>query len=298
MLRAIAFRSFGKPRISRMPSPLRHRCLRPRRLRRYQNLSLALRVTTVLAIGLLPYSLSSNESQNGISVGEPKVFDNRSLQSMVEQFEQSLRSTQFVNKADLAGAIGTYQGSRVSDISRSLEITSLPTPQIVSEAAAASGNLAPTKQTTTESAVSPKPPAQDTSTGTLPDAVTKKYGIAAADLLDEQVNLTYQIFNLRMLLERSLTDRNLDGKPRLQSVLGFQISLDPPRKYKGCAAVVEIRVLPVDSKDPVSLVAMMPQEKTYNVASLTTRVNQFAASAIVKVVQVGYSERHRGQTFF
>jgi hypothetical protein len=217
---------------------------------------------------------------------------------MVEQFEQSLRATQFVNKADLAGAIGTYQGSRISDTSRSLEMTSLPTPQIVTEAAAASGNLAPTKQTTTESSVSSKAPATDTTSGTLPDAVTKKYGIAAADLLDEQVNLTYQIFNLRMLLERSLTDRNLGGKPRLQSVLGFQISLDPPRKYRGYAAVVEIRVLPVGSSAPVSLVAMMPQEKTYNVASLTTRVNQFAASAIVKVVQVGYSERHRGQTFF
>src|SRR5712691_12542175 len=106
-----------------MPSLLRYRCLRPKCLRRYQNSGVALRFTIVLVIALLPYSLSSNESQNGIFVGQPKVFDNRSLQSMVEQFEQSLRATGFVNKTDLAGAIGTYQGSRVSDISRSLEIT-------------------------------------------------------------------------------------------------------------------------------------------------------------------------------
>lgn len=281
-----------------MPTQLRRRFLRPECLLRYHNLKSALRFGAALAVVLLPSSLCGDESQNGISVGQPKIFDNRSLQSMVEQFEQSLRATQFVNKTDLAGATGTFQGSRVSDTSRSLEITSLPTPQVVTEAAAASGNLAPSKQTTTESSISPKPPTSDTSAGIVPDAVAKKYGIAATDLLDEQINLTYQIFNLRMLLERSLTDRDFRGKPRLQSVLGFQISLDPPRKYKGCAAVVEIRVLPVGSNEPVSLVAMMPQEKTYNVASLTTRVNQFGASAIVKVVQVGYSERHRGQTFF
>jgi hypothetical protein len=281
-----------------MATQSHRRFLRRECSRRYHNLNSALRFVAALAVALLPCSLCGDESQNGISVGQPKVFDNRSLQSMVEQFEQSLLATQFVNKTDLAGAIGTFQGSRVSDTSRSLEITSLPTPQIVTEAAAASGSLSPTKQTTTESSISPKPPLADTSSGTVPDAVAKKYGIAATDLLDEQVNLTYQIFNLRMLLERSLTDRDFRGKPRLQSVLGFQISLDPPRKYKGCAAVVEIRVLPVGSSDPVSLVAMMPQEKTYNVASLTTRVNQFGASAIVKVVQVGYSERHRGQTFF
>jgi hypothetical protein len=34
-----------------------------------------------------------------------------------------------------------------------------------------------------------------------------KYGLSANDLLSDQVNLSYQILNLRMLLERSLSDR-------------------------------------------------------------------------------------------
>lgn len=146
--------------------------------------------------------------------------------------------------------------------------------------------------------MTPQPPSPDATNGSLPHAVTKKYGIAAADLLNQQVDLTYQIFNLKMLLERSLSDRNFNGKPRLQSVIGFQISLNPPQKYRGCAAVVEIGVLPTSGVEPVSLVALMPQEKTYNVAALTTKTNQFGAAVIVKVVQVGFSERRRGQTFF
>jgi hypothetical protein len=102
-----------------MPSLIRNRWLRPKNLRRHQTLTLALRVTGLVTTAALPQSLCGDESQNGIAVGQPKVFDNRSLESMVEQFEQSLRATQFVSKKDLTGAIGTYQGSRISDISRS-----------------------------------------------------------------------------------------------------------------------------------------------------------------------------------
>ncbi|MEK6279567.1 MAG: hypothetical protein AABN95_04365 [Acidobacteriota bacterium] len=55
------------------------------------------------------------------------------------------------------------------------------------------------------------------------------------------MNLTYQIFNLRMLLERSLSDRLLDDdQPRRQAVLGFNVTLDPPRTSNDAVAVVEI----------------------------------------------------------
>jgi hypothetical protein len=243
-------------------------------------------------------AVTGDEPGNGITVGEPKVFDNRSLASMIEQFEESLSASGFVSKNDLAAAIGNYQGSETRDSSQTLQISTLPTPQIATTSSATNGVLSPTSQTNTANSVTPQPPSPDATNGSLPHAVTKKYGIAAADLLNQQVDLTYQIFNLKMLLERSLSDRNFNGKPRLQSVIGFQISLNPPQKYRGCAAVVEIGVLPTSGVEPVSLVALMPQEKTYNVAALTTKTNQFGAAVIVKVVQVGFSERRRGQTFF
>jgi hypothetical protein len=48
-----------------------------------------------------------------------------------------------------------------------------------------------------------------------------------------------------MILERSLSDRLLpnetgDNKTRLQAVLGFNVTIDPPRTANEAVAVVEI----------------------------------------------------------
>ncbi len=79
----------------------------------------------------------------------------------------------------------------------------------------------------------------------------------------DQVNLTYQIFNIRMLLERSLSDRLLpnDRGPRRQAVLGFNVQASiRPMLERDAAAIVEITV---DGGGEVELVGLMPQEKTY-----------------------------------
>lgn len=49
-------------------------------------------------------AVTGDEPGNGITVGEPKVFDNKSLASMIEQFEESLSASGFVSKNDLAAA--------------------------------------------------------------------------------------------------------------------------------------------------------------------------------------------------
>jgi hypothetical protein len=106
------------------------------------------------------------------------------------------------------------------------------------------------------------------------------------------VNLTYQVFNLRMILERSLTDRIWNGQPRRQAVLGFNVSVDPPAYAAVSAAVIEITVeKPATASGDVALVAMMPQEKTYNATALNSKSNAFAGAAVVKVVNVGMAAR-------
>ena len=52
------------------------------------------------------------------------------------------------------------------------------------------------------------------------------YGQNASDLLSDQVNLSYQIFGLEMILQKSLSDRVLNnGEARLQAVLGFNVKI-------------------------------------------------------------------------
>jgi hypothetical protein len=276
-----------------------------------------------------PNEVEGPIGENGISVGRAKVFDNRSLTLMLESLSDTLRGLQVIDQDPLKKALGLLQGSQTHDVSRSFSITAGGIPAITTSNTAstdistdASRRMAngikddkATKDyvdsaidrkideklgTSRETKTSERTP----SVPTLPDLLAAPtgspgFGQNPIDLLTDQVNLTYQIFNIRMLLERSLTDRiqREDGKPRLQSVLGFNVSIDPPRDAEGAAAVVEITIDAVN-KNPVSLVAMMPQEKTYNAMALNSKSNAFGGSVVAKMVTVGYSERRRGQIFY
>jgi len=285
---------------------------------------------------------------NGISVGAPKAFDNRTLTLMLESLSQTLQAQQqnYMDQKSVAAALANIQGFTQTESSTNLSLTTTPTPATDVKTTLNTGNvdangnpLPNTFQRQTDvnrASVTPQAPALDT----LPafQGFTPTYGNSASDLLSDQVNLTYQIFNLRMILERALSDRlNPDAtgenKTRRQAVLGFNVTLDPPRTANDAVAVVEITLQTCDkaqktceeeaknelqicdkgkktceeeakneSKDenrkPLSLVALMPQEKTYNAAALSSKSNAFAGSAVVSSFQVGFSARKRGQIFY
>ena len=257
--------------------------------------------------------------ENGISVGQPKIFDNRTLTLMLETMSETLRNLQVIDQDPLKKALGLLQGAQITDVARSLSVLSGGLPKTVT-----------TEDSTTQTDSQLKPSAEDASIEALIDKkVSEKLGlktetttsertaslpqlpelIAAPtglpafgqspfDLLTDQVNLTYQILNIRMLLERSLSDRlHKEGGTRLQTVLGFNVSIDPPRGSENSAAVVEVNVR-TEGGEPVSLVALMPQEKTYNAVAIHTKSNAFGGSAVSGMTTVGYSERRRGQIFY
>lgn len=250
-----------------------------------------------------------NNPPNGISVGRPKVFDNRTLTLMLESLSESLRQMQFIDQKSLAAALGSLQGFQSSESVSNLTVSTLPTQSVKQEDVTTTGNAGTsgtplpdtTKKTVTTNrdSVAPQPPALDT----IPtfSGFTPNYGENASDLLNDQVNLTYQIFNLRMLIERSLSDRVLTAdKPRRQGVLGFNVTIDPPQIAGDAVAVVEITldISNPSSADGLSLVSLMPQEKTYNSAALSSKSNAFGGSAVVKAIQIGYSRRDRSQIFY
>jgi hypothetical protein len=85
------------------------------------------------------------------------------------------------------------------------------------------------------------PPAPTTS---LPST----YSVSSQDVLDEQMQLTYEIANLQLLLEGSLSDWTIGTskivKPRV--TLGFPITIAPDKGDKDATAVIEVEV----EKDP------------------------------------------------
>jgi hypothetical protein len=244
-------------------------------------------------------------AQNGINVSEAKVYDDRTLMIMLEQLNEQLRNINFIDQKRLAAQLGMSQGFQSRDVSRSLDIGMLPVPGLKTTSKPDSeGDLSVSEQVEDRAAFTPQRPG-------LPDLqVAPKYEPLFAenpsDLLDDQVNLTYQIFNLRMILERSLTDRLWTDDdsvarlgPRLIAVVGFDIDVQPPKDARDSAAYVEITITPTDQNAPApSLIALMPQDKTYNSAALNSKSNAFGGSAVAKIITVGYSERRRGQTFY
>ncbi len=266
---------------------------------------------------------------NGISVGMPKVFDNRSLTLQIEALQKALQQQQATNSTidlkSVMAALANTQGLTQSEVSTVLSILGNPTPSTSLTTDLKTGNvdsngnpLPNTTDTQTSknvASVTPAAPSFD-SFATLPSGFNPAFGPSASDLLSDQINLNYQIINLQMVLERALSDRLYsdckqpsggDGRPnctRLQTVLGFNVTIDPPRVANDAVAVVEVTLKPNSSQfaqgvdHDMSLVAVMPQEKTYNSAALSSSSHAYSGAAVVNAYQLSGGYRKRNQTFY
>ena len=232
---------------------------------------------------------------NGISVSSAKVFDNRALVIMLEQLEAQLRSLQVIDQQKVAQGLTNLQGAQLSDVSRSFSATGLGGPGVTTTEGLTEGQLGVTGRVTTEAARGAGRAGSNIGDGGPGDAPA--FGLNAQDLLSDQIGLTYQILNVRMLLERALSDRLHDGNARLQTVLGFQIGIDPPRNANGRAAFVEITV-GSKSGAPLSLVSVMPQEKTYNAYAVDRRSNAFGGAAVASILTIGYAQQRRHEVLY
>jgi len=247
-----------------------------------------------------PLAVKSPRLGNGIHVGDIKVFDDRSLTLMAESLSATLAQMNALDASKVMQNLGTLQGSQQSAVSRAFSISTLPIPgvQTTEQFNTNLNQLLVQQRVTSNAAFSPTIPSLPASAFAAPTAPS--YSEASADLLTDEMNISYQLLNLRLLLERALSDRIiLQGQngPRVQALLGFSLNIDPLRQHKGKAAVVEIELTGPGTNAP-KLVSLMPQAKTYNVAALSQKAFAFGASAVVKVVTLGYSEQHQGQTYF
>lgn len=135
--------------------------------------------------------------------------------------------------------------------------------------------------------------------GTVPTAPSfnpltapNNVGVASADILAEQVQLNSQITTLRLLLQGALSDQYLLKNSRAvgerqQTTLGFAVSLDPPPQFKHAVAEVQVIIVPTDRSDGPSIMNLLPAEKTYNVAKVTSNQKAFGAGAVIEPVSLG-----------
>jgi hypothetical protein len=266
----------------------------------------------------------------GIVVGQTKQFDEQSLALMLQSVESSLAKLRFIDQTTLGSSIGRLQGATQQTSALSVNVAGLPTSaekllekdnktQSVTDTLNSEGTstASTVKQDTGSSserssekaAITPATPSIPSQTSAF--NLQPNFGLSSQDLLAEQMSLTYQVMNLRMLLDRSLTDRIYkQRKPnddfggatfglRQQAIVGFQISIDTPQKYKNALAEIEISITSkCPFNEPPSLVSLLPRDKTYNVATISKDVKSFGGAAVFQILSVGVASSNSRETLY
>ena len=122
--------------------------------------------------------------------------------------------------------------------------------------------------------------------------------VSAPDMLAEQVQLNAQLQMYQMLLTGSQSDQLVLKNSRAvanraQTTIGLQISLAPPRQFRHAVAEVRVIMIPPPDRDrdagDITVVNLLPSQKTYNVAKITSHQNSFGAGVAVEQVSAGVS---------
>ena len=243
---------------------------------------------------------------NGIYVDNPKVYDDSSLQLMLNSARARLATLQAIDQTGLLSRIGAVTGATLSQSSLGISITGPPIPQSVVTDNAPTGSTTSNGAGVVQSSTTSLPvqgtvttnPQQVATSATAPPnggLTMPTPSISALDALNEQIQLTYEIANLQLLLEGSLNDRYVKGtqliKPR--TTLGFPVTISSLRPYKDAVAVVEVQVtnpeINFNPDDKPAVTALLPRERTYNVAALTDKMTSIGGGLVTQVINGGFS---------
>ncbi|MCE5240563.1 hypothetical protein LLH23_19050 [bacterium] len=226
----------------------------------------------------------------GIVVGAPAVYDYEAMRVSLESLVAELAAAKpLLNIQDIHEALGGRQASTAQERYDSFRLTG---PDV-------GGGKAADVTAPTLSA------AGEVQKATTPDT-TEKMRFGGHDLLAQQLELSYRIANLRLLLDESdsdrfqvlrVTDKNgnqtaLACRLRRKAVLGFQVSIDNP--LPEAVANVEFTV---SAKPPatttevpgprLAVIRIFPEDKTYNASMLTSKTSDFGLGAAVNLIGFG-----------
>jgi hypothetical protein len=259
-----------------------------------------------------------DENMRGISVGEPKVYDDALLQQMLQAAEARLAALQLIDQGKVLGAIGAVSGASQQFSAFGLNVqgapvpgvettTKLPTEQTktTSSGVETTTNLATADVKTTVPQFNPPPATAPAPATTLPSS---GFSVSSSDILNEMMQLTAEINGLRLLLAGDLSGHfvkslpgNVSVMPKLKMTLGFPVSITPDERYKDAVAIVEVEV----EKDEESLsnerplvTALLPREKTYNVAEITDKSSSIGGGVATQLIGVSASFLHGRRTYY
>ena len=257
-----------------------------------------------------------DHNSNGIRIDIPKIYDDSLLQQMLAAAQARLTSLQLIDQTGIAARLGSVTGASQQITGVAVSAQGLPLPQIATTANGATNSTATTLSSTgTSSVTTAGAPVQNTVTtapqtgapgATVPAATTSmpsSFSVSASDILNEQMQLTYEVANLRLLLEGSLTDWYLNNTKFLASktrvTVGFPITISADKRYKDAVAIVEamVETQPADAGVP-AVTALLPRDKTYNVAAITDTSVSIGAGLVTQLAGISGSFLWGHKTYY
>ena len=288
-------------------------------------LTVATALATVTGARLIAQSTrvaieTRDRDTQGILVGPPRMYDDSLLQQMLTAAEARLVSLQLLDQTGIANRLGSITGANQQISGVAISASGNPIPQVVTTANGATSQVAATQTPSGTSTVTTTGAPVQTIVSTAPQvsapaasspapstSLPSSFSVSASDVLNEQMQLTYEIANLRLLMEGSLSDWQMDGKlnankPRV--TIGFPITISPDKRFKNAAAIVEVTVATDPRADlstdhaPPSVTALLPREKTYNVASITDRSVSLGGGLVTQIAGISGSFLWGHKTYF
>jgi hypothetical protein len=262
--------------------------------------------------------LQRDEADNGIYVSQPKVYDDTSLQLLLNSARTQLGSINTFNQAALLSGIGAVSGGSSTQSAFAAQVSGGPSiPQVQSTANGPTSevqNVTGASPSTTTTTAAPNQTVTTTNTpptaptATLPSgggfSLPSSFSVNSLSLLNEQMQLGSEIANLSLLLEGSLTDHFVDstGLVKSRSTIGFPITITTPPQYRDAVAVVEAEItrpqVNLASDEAPSVTAVLPKEKTYNVAAITNHLTSIGGGIATQVLGGSFSFLHGRSTYY
>lgn len=262
----------------------------------------------------------------GINVELPKVYDDSLLQQMLNDAEARLAAISTLDQSKLLGSLGAVSGASLDTSSFGFSLLGPPSPGVTTAANGATGSTVTTNTSTTSASPSTVNtvvtnsglPTQNvtttvpqfsapTATAPTPSAsLPSSAAVSSSNILMEQMQLTYEIANLRLLLEGAISDRFLKYQNSLivnpRVTIGFPIALSPDiRKHKDAVAVLEVEITNLNTPEELplpSITALLPREKTYNVAAIRDKSISIGGGIATQVVGVAGSFLRGHKTYY
>jgi hypothetical protein len=227
-----------------------------------------------------PQTVQTNGSQSTSSPGGSTTNAGTTTQNTTQTVTTTVSNT----SGGTSTTVATTPGTTTANNNQTVTTTPSNTLQTV----------------TTAPQITPAPaPLPSAPSFTLPST----FGVSSMDTLNEEMQLSYEMINLQLLLQGSLDDDySVRGLKRRHVTLGFPINISTPKRYRNYIAEVEVSVCNPEltlEKSPATLQTILPREKTYNVASIVNKSIQLGAGAVIaNVINFGGSFLYGHQTYY